>query len=84
MPSAVQWPSQVITYTNLWPTNAEEIVIASLQGSGPIDAASNVNFSVYFQNNPAAAGFNPNDEHGETTTLTEDEIKALIAYLKAL
>ncbi len=60
----VQWWSQVKRYTNHWPQAPvlETITIATGNGSGALPA-SNQNYLVYSQNNPALAGFNPNDEH---------------------
>lgn len=59
----VQWPSKVARYTNVWPASPEQIVIASSMGSGAIDTQGNDAYKIYFQNNPALPGFNPNDEH---------------------
>jgi hypothetical protein len=59
----VQWPSLVKRYDAVWPANPEEIVIASQLGSGGINEVTHKHFRVYYQNDAAHAGFNPNDEH---------------------
>jgi hypothetical protein len=59
----VQWPSLVKRYDAVWPTNPEESVIASQLGSGGINEVTHKHFRVYYQNDAAHAGFNPNDEH---------------------
>ncbi|HRI12539.1 MAG TPA: LamG domain-containing protein [Verrucomicrobiota bacterium] len=67
----VYYPSQVIRYTNTWPTLSREIVIASGLGSDgvqptnapPWDPRTAFSPSLYLQNDPAQAGYNPNEEH---------------------
>src|SRR5262249_48197431 len=59
---SVQWPSFVKRYQAGWAPSTEKIIIASQQGSGPIDAATQKDFRLYVQNDPTLAGFNPNDE----------------------
>lgn len=59
----VQWPSLVVRYNDVWPTNATPLVIASQRGGGPLDPNLRYNRSLYVQNDPTAHGFNPNDEH---------------------
>jgi ELWxxDGT repeat protein len=63
--SAIQWPSLVARYTNSWPTNAAQIVIAGEEGTGSI---TNRNWALYYQNDPTLPGFNPNDEHALVQT----------------
>ncbi|MFH0909409.1 MAG: ELWxxDGT repeat protein [bacterium] len=58
--ATIQWPSRVMRYDNVWPTNAARIVIANEQGTGPL---SERNWALYYQNDPNQPGFNPNDEH---------------------
>ncbi len=78
----VQWPSFVRRYQAFWPANPARIVIASLKGGGPIDPLAEPNYRIYFQNNPALPGFNPNDEHalirdggaGETVFALRDDL----------
>src|SRR4029077_19217896 len=57
----VVWPSIVLRYTNSWPANSSNIVIASRHGS-PVYPAS-VKAQAYVQNDPLQPGFNPNEEH---------------------
>ena len=59
----VQWPSFVKRYQAVWPASAAKIVIASLHGGGPIDPVNQKDYRLYYQNDPALPGFNPNDEH---------------------
>jgi hypothetical protein len=59
----VQWPSLVQRYNAQWPAQTDAIVIASEQGTGPIDPVQYPDFRLYFQNDPSQPGFNPNDEH---------------------
>ena len=58
------WPSYYRSYHLEWPVNAEQIVLASNAGSGDLDpdAASG---SIYFENDPAKTGYNPNEEHAQ-------------------
>ena len=60
---SVQWPSLVKRYNNVWASSNSTIVIASLHGGGPIDPVTQRNYRIYYQNDPALVGFNPNDEH---------------------
>ena len=60
---SVQWPSLVQRYTNSWSAQTGRIVIASQQGTGPIDPGTHLNLTPYFQNDRNLPGFNPNDEH---------------------
>ena len=59
----VQWPSLVKRYNNTWPSNPEKIIIASQMGTGDFNPADFQDLRFYFQNDPEAPGFNPNDEH---------------------
>jgi probable HAF family extracellular repeat protein len=59
----VAWSSLPYEYALAWPTNADTLVIASLQGSGPLPAALYPQPQVYGQPDPAQPGFNPNEEH---------------------
>ncbi len=71
MPTPVYYPSLVQRYQNVWPTNPPQIVIASalghtgIQAPGvtPVTFDGGANPSVYYQNTPGRAGFNPNEEH---------------------
>ena len=58
----VLWPSAVGRYALEWPTAAREIVLASKLGGTDarvVEAAGRI----YFQNDPAKPGYNPNEEH---------------------
>ncbi len=59
----IAWPHKPVRFRPQWPTNAPHLVIASQQGTGPLDPAQFLDWELYFQNNPAQAGYNPNDEH---------------------
>ena len=61
--NGIQWPSLVKRYDLQWPASTDTIVIASGQGTGPINPSVYPDFQLYFQNDPAQPGFNPNDEH---------------------
>jgi hypothetical protein len=73
----IYWPSVVGRYTILWPDNpTNQIVLASNAGSGPLDSFQAVG-KIYTQNDPAAAGYNPNEEHalmlgGQAYALRDD------------
>jgi len=60
--SSFHVPSKIGTYTLRYPLNPAKIVIASNMGSGDL-TASEAAGSLYFQNNPALPGYNPNEEH---------------------
>jgi hypothetical protein len=59
----VAWPSLVKAYYSDWPANPEKIIIASQEGTGPIDPVVQSDTTFYYQNDPSLPGFNPNDEH---------------------
>jgi hypothetical protein len=77
MPSAIHYPSLVLNYDSRWPTNAQQIVIASGKGSG---SARLNEPSIYVQNDPALPGYNPNEEHailvGGTAYAIRDDLNA--------
>jgi hypothetical protein len=55
-------PSKVGHYTVVYPTGKPQIVIASGIGTGDLGPAQQAG-SVYYQNDSAQPGFNPNEEH---------------------
>ncbi|MBI1319167.1 MAG: hypothetical protein GC168_09485 [Candidatus Hydrogenedens sp.] len=58
------WPHASTKYNLAWPTDARKIVIARQDGSREIDVATfGQTLNVYYQNDPALPGFNPNEEH---------------------
>ncbi len=61
MPVPVYFPAWAQVYTNVWPANAPEIVLASGQGSPAFLSASIP--TIYMQNDPEMPGYNPNEEH---------------------
>ncbi len=71
------WPSVVGRYTIQWPADAPEIVLASTLGSGPL-SSSEAAGSIYYQNDPALPGYNPNEEHAiisdSTAFATRDDL----------
>lgn len=72
-----EYPGAVRRYNFVWPVipasgplpkghdpaKVGKIVIASQQGSGPIDPTAFKQWDLYYQNNPGQPGFNPNEEH---------------------
>lgn len=79
----IYWPSVIGRYTLQWPTDAGEIVLASNKGS---DGAAPLNLfeaagSIYYQNDPAKDGYNPNEEHAilsaGTVFATRDDLNLL-------
>ena len=58
---SVRWPSLVKRYTPSWPSNPEQLIIASQAGTPVFN--TNYHAGLYIQNDPAQPGFNPNDEH---------------------
>jgi len=72
----VHWPSIVGRYTVEWPTHPREIVLASNRGSGPLNSLE-AKGGIYYQNDRALPGFNPNEEHammqgGQAWALRDD------------
>ncbi|MCE2863249.1 MAG: hypothetical protein LW690_12420 [Opitutaceae bacterium] len=55
-------PAKIGTYTVSYPSNAPTIVLASNAGSGDLSGAE-IAGSLYYENDRAKAGFNPNEEH---------------------
>lgn len=58
----VYWPSVIGRYTIQWPTNAPQIVLANNAGTGPLSGPA-ASGQIYYQNDPAQPGYNPNEEH---------------------
>ena len=58
----VYWPAVIGRYTIQWPTNAPQIVMANNAGSGPLSGPA-ASAQIYYQNDPAQPGYNPNEEH---------------------
>ncbi len=74
--SPAYWPSVIGHYTNQWPANPREIVLASNDGSGGLPSLEATG-SIYYENNPAMPGYNPNEEHalmlgGQAYALRDD------------
>lgn len=70
------WPSALGRYTIVWPENPPEIVLASGDGSGPLDSLPAAG-SIYVQNDETVVGYNPNEEHaimsgGQAFALRDD------------
>jgi hypothetical protein len=55
------WPSVVGRYTLQWPAGADEIILASNAGSGPL-ASLQAKGGIYRQPDPTQPGYNPNEE----------------------
>jgi hypothetical protein len=70
------WPAVIGRYTVLYPTAPSEIVLASDDGSGPL-LSLQAGGSIYYQNDRALPGYNPNEEHalmqgGQAFALRDD------------
>ncbi len=73
----IYWPSVIGRYTIQWPAHPREIVLASLKGSGTL-APNEATGTIYYQNERAQPGYNPNEEHaimsGGTAYATRDDL----------
>jgi hypothetical protein len=56
------WPAVMGRYTLQFPTAPREIVLASNAGTGGL-ASLEAKGSIYYENDPNAIGYNPNEEH---------------------
>ncbi len=56
------WPAFVRKYQLRWPTAPKEIVLARNDGSGDLPSLAAAG-KIYFENNAAKPGYNPNEEH---------------------
>jgi hypothetical protein len=70
------WPAVIADYTIHWPADADEIILASNDGSGGLDSLQ-AKGTIYRQNDPAQPGYNPNEEHavllgGQAYALRDD------------
>ena len=72
----IHWPSAIGRYTIKWPEAPREIILASDDGTGPLNSLE-AKGSIYVQNNPDFHGYNPNEEHalvagGQAFALRDD------------
>ena len=70
------WPSVIGYYTIQWPTNANQIILASGAGSGALTSLQ-AKGTIYVQNDRTLPGYNPNEEHaimlgGQAYALRDD------------
>lgn len=70
------WPAVLGYYQIQWPDSPSEIILASNAGSGPLDSFQSRG-DIYFQNDRAQTGYNPNEEHalmlaGQAYALRDD------------
>ncbi len=70
------WPAVIGRYTLQYPNPSAEIVLASDDGSGPLTSLQ-ANGNIYYQNDSARPGYNPNEEHalvqgGQAFALRDD------------
>jgi hypothetical protein len=70
------WPAVIADYTIQWPADADEIILASNDGTGQLDPLQ-AKGTIYRQNDPAQPGYNPNEEHavllgGQAYALRDD------------
>jgi hypothetical protein len=61
--TGVLWADLPASFNLKWPTNAETLVIANPEGSGPLPPELYPGKRIYNQPNPNLPGFNPNEEH---------------------
>ena len=59
----VYWPAVKASYNIVWPSNSKRIVLASNDGSGPLEGVL-LSGEIYRQPNKGGVGYNPNEEHG--------------------
>lgn len=75
--TTVYWPTVIGRYTIGWPSDAREIVLASKLGGQGLSPAEQLG-TIYYQNDPALDGYNPNEEHaimsGGTPFATRDDL----------
>src|SRR5262249_53550247 len=72
----IYWPTVIGRYSLLWPADADEIILASNDGSGGLDSLQ-AKGSIYRQSDPTLPGYNPNEEHalmlaGQAYALSDD------------
>ena len=73
----IYWPAVIGRYSLAWPdAKATQIVMASNAGSGPLESLQ-AKGTIYTQNDPSSAGYNPNEEHalmiaGQAYALRDD------------
>ncbi len=60
--SATLWPVVAQKYQLHWPEDADDIVLAANRGTDDLPSEQAVG-SIYFENDPAKTGYNPNEEH---------------------
>ncbi|HXJ72401.1 MAG TPA: hypothetical protein VNM37_06095, partial [Candidatus Dormibacteraeota bacterium] len=70
------WPAVIGRYTIQWPNNSSEIILASDDGSGPLNSLEAAG-SIYYENDVTKPGYNPNEEHalmqgGQAYALRDD------------
>ncbi|MEI8043583.1 MAG: LamG-like jellyroll fold domain-containing protein, partial [Verrucomicrobiota bacterium] len=63
LPAAIYWPSLVTRYQPQWPTNVPTLVLAHQTEAANALPDNADNVSIYYQNDFAQVGFNPNEEH---------------------
>lgn len=61
----IYWPWKPVRFDGQWPGDPEKIIIANLDSDTrlAIDSVKHQDWDIYYQNDPDAPGFNPNDEH---------------------
>jgi hypothetical protein len=78
----IAWPSMPVRYIAQWPTDPEELVLASGIGSGMLDPADYPDKQVYHQPDRNLPGFNPNEEHaalyGDVLHALRNDLNAVI------
>lgn len=74
----IYWPAVIARYSLAWPpaNGTNQIVLASNAGSGGLESLQ-AQGTIYTQNDPSAAGYNPNEEHalnlgGQVYALRDD------------
>lgn len=79
----IGWPSEPVRYLASWPANADQLVVASGQGSGELSLVDYRSKRVYNQPDRTQPGFNPNEEHaalhGDTLFALRNDLNDLIS-----
>lgn len=81
--NGIAWPATPVRYLADWPAEANELVLASRLGSGPLDLLEYPSKRVYSQPDATLPGFNPNEEHaalyGDTLYALRNDLNNVIS-----
>jgi len=80
--TGIAWPDDPVRYLAAWPTNPDELVLASSIGSGVLDAADFPAKRLYNQPDATLPGYNPNEEHaalyGDVLYALRNDLNAMV------